>query len=153
MAVPTNPKLSPWNEHYYEMMASWGANVIRLPIVPYTLHNYSREDIVRILDQTINWADKYKMYVIIEFHSVGWIPTDSYEDENTHGTTLEEFLDFWGWVSERYADNDAVAFYELFNEPVNYQPTNPKDDWQAWKGVVDQPSRSSAGTTPIRSSW
>jgi endoglucanase len=137
MAIPHDPNLSPWNEHYYEMMASWGANVIRLPIVPYSLHNYDRDDIYQILDQTTAWAAKYEMYVIIELHSVGWLPTNTYNDPQTHGINLEEFLDFWRGISERYADNDAVAFYELFNEPGTW-PSNPEEDWKTWKGVVDQ---------------
>ncbi len=32
LALEHNPIQPDWNEHYYQVMASWGANIIRVPI-------------------------------------------------------------------------------------------------------------------------
>jgi endoglucanase len=53
-------------------------------------------------------------------------------------TTVEEWTDFWKTISSRYADNDVVAFYELFNEPaLNSHWPYTKADWLVWKGLVE----------------
>lgn len=125
------------NEHYYQVMASWGANIIRVPIFPSTMHNHSWSSIFDSLDQTIAWAGENKMYVVIDFHSGGSIAENWYIDGNQK-TNLQEFLDFWDEMSRRYDNNDTVAFYELFNEPAT--PTHPstKVMWMTWKGIAEQ---------------
>jgi aryl-phospho-beta-D-glucosidase BglC (GH1 family) len=80
------------------------------------------------------------MYVIIDFHSAGWFPDNWYLDEGAD-TTVEEWTGFWKTISSRYANNDVVAFYELFNEPALYWETHqypyPSEDWSTWKGLVE----------------
>jgi aryl-phospho-beta-D-glucosidase BglC (GH1 family) len=128
-------------------MAEWGANIIRLPIVPDNLHNHGMDETLRILDQTVAWASEYQMYVIIDFHSVGWPPTNYYHPSCAcNETSKQEILDFWATISRHYADNDVVAFYELFNEPVTRAETqwyitgapNEAEDWLAWKEFMEQ---------------
>jgi hypothetical protein len=47
------PNMPAFNEHYYQVMASWGANIIRVPITPFSLHSYGLGATLRALDQTI----------------------------------------------------------------------------------------------------
>ena len=135
-----------WNEQYYRVMAQWCANIIRLPILPSSLRNYGMEKTLDTLDQTIAWAAKNKLYVIIDFHSIGWPPEDFYPPEAPwFSTTPKEIMDFWETISSRYADNNTVAFYELYNEPVTsasykdyFGVSTTLDDWLVWKKFMEQ---------------
>jgi endoglucanase len=128
-----------WNSHYYQVMASWGANIIRLGILPRSLRNHSWSSIFDILDQTIAWAGENGMYVVIDFHSCGSIADNWYNNGDPQYTTnLQEWLTFWDKISSRYANNDIVAFYEIFNEPANQMQPPAKAKWKAWKVVVEQ---------------
>ena len=40
MVMRNNPNLSSFNEHYFQVMSEWGANIVRLPITPYSLHTF-----------------------------------------------------------------------------------------------------------------
>jgi len=136
-----DPFMPAFNEAYFQAFASWGPNILRIPIVPFSLHTYSLEAVLKALDQTIAWAGENHTYVIITFQSVGWFPDNWYP--NVGGdTTVEEWTGFWKAISSRYADNDVVAFYELFSEPAlswsihQYYPY-PSSDWLTWKGLVE----------------
>lgn len=134
-----------WNEQYYRVMGQWCANIIRLPILPSSLRNYGMEKTLETLDQTIAWAAKYKLYVIIDFHALGWPPENFYPpDAPWYSSTQMEVMSFWETISSRYAHNNTVAFYELYNEPVT--PASYKDysgasatlqDWQIWKKFIE----------------
>jgi endoglucanase len=130
-----------WNEHYFEVMASWGTKIVRVPIFPGDITYNGWSAIFKALDQTITWAGENKMYVDIDFHSVGWIPDNWFLPNNYHETTnKQDFLDFWNYMSNRYADNDIVAFYELFNEPIREGSAGSGSaaDWQVWKELAEQ---------------
>jgi len=127
-----------WNEHFFQVIASWGANIVRVPILPSTIRNYGMEKILPILDQSIAWAGENNMYVDIDFHSCGSIADNWGGDDPNQTTNMQEFVDFWDIISQRYANNDTVAFYELFNEPANLTPPPTKAMWLAWKAVAEQ---------------
>lgn len=130
----------PWGENHYAMMKQWGATVVRLAIHP-GVWQYERDaKTFAAMDQAISWAHKYGMYVIIDFHSIGFPPTGVYNSQSSapygaiYATTPVEITDFWTKVAQRYASNKTVAFYEIFNEPdVASNSTN----WLLWKGFVD----------------
>jgi hypothetical protein len=141
MSLSGDPHMPAFNEHYYQVMASWGANIIRLPITPFSIHSYGLDARLGALDQAIAWAGQHHMYVLIDFHSVGWFP-DNWFDSDGSKTTIEEWTGFWKIISSRYANNDVVAFYELFSEPdlplfLHSSYPYPKKDWLTWKGLVD----------------
>ncbi|MGA3056726.1 MAG: glycoside hydrolase family 5 protein [Candidatus Limnocylindrales bacterium] len=131
-----DPTLELWNPQFFQAAASWGANIIRVPITPSTVRECGWDQTLTTLDQTIAWAGANKMYVIIDFHSVGWFPDPWFPSGNE--TSVVEWTDFWNTISSRYAGNDVVAFYELFNEPaLNSHWPYTGDDWLAWKGLVE----------------
>ncbi len=136
-----DPNMPAFNKNYYQAFASWGPNILRVPITPFSLYTYGLDATLRALDQTIAWAGENHMYVIIDFHSVGWFPDNWFGSDGSR-TTIEEWTGFWKTVSSRYANNDVVAFYELFSEPAlpwdlhPYYPY-PKKDWLTWKGLVE----------------
>jgi endoglucanase len=133
-----DPTYPAWDANYYHVMASWGANIVRIMIVPPGLHAYGLDAELKALDQAIAWAGENHMYVIIDFHLVGWIPGNYYPSGGGFDTTLGEWTAFWKAVSIRYANNDVVAFYELFNEPAVppvYGIPSTLGYWMTWKGL------------------
>lgn len=137
-AMRNNPNLSKWNDQYYQAMARWGANIVRVPITPWAIDNWGMRQTLEVLDQTVTWAGENRMYVIIDYHSAGWFPDNWFVPGSGNETTVDRWTVFWEVVSERYAANDIVAFYEIFNEPVlNTHWPYTMDDWLAWKGLAE----------------
>ena len=123
-----DPNMPAFNENYYQVMASWGANIIRVLIVPFSLHTYGLETVLKALDQTIAWAGENQMYVMIDFQSVGWFP-DNWFDSDGSKTTIEEWTGFWKDTSS-----------PCYSEPTsaNLTPTGPAKSTSA---SSDYPSR------------
>jgi endoglycosylceramidase len=163
--------------HYeadYVRMASWGFNVVRLPIawsyVEPQPGQYDETYFTQRVDLDIKWAKQHGMYVIIDMHQYQWSPHFTYYDTWTAGLPswavsnyantpegeaqakadfwnnlgpngnapsstnlgmLDRFKQMWLYVASRYAQEKAVAGYDLFNEPtiytmngvVSYDPT------------------------------
>lgn len=91
-----------------------------------------------MIDQAIDWAEKYGMYVYIDYHSIGWTITKQHNSEWIK-TSKKEIIDFWDIISKRYANNNVVAFYEIFNELTAEKPMQSTiDDWLLWKEFADE---------------
>ena len=92
------------------------------------------------------YAKHYGLYLIINFHSIGYPPDERYLKltdwfyGDLYQTDPAEFRAFWQAVARRYAGNPTVAFYELFNEvaPLNPDRTpaplaEAPDTWTRWR--------------------
>lgn len=139
-----DPDIGIWSEDNFREMSEWGATIVRLPVHPATWRKLGVEESFGFIDQAIEWAEKFKMYVIVDFHSIGFVPENDFMDLSDivfgqlYETTREEMFEFWRIFSERYADNNVVAFYELFNEPaldsaLDFPAEFTIDDWMVWK--------------------
>ncbi|MFQ5652214.1 MAG: glycoside hydrolase family 5 protein [bacterium] len=133
----------PWQERHFRTLSEWGTTIIRLGIEPATWRAHGKEKAFEILDQAVAWASKYEMYVMLDFHSIGFPPAEKYES-NLHDlygelyyTSREEIKAFWESISRQYASNNVVAFYELFNEPFGVDGPATPDDWQPWKAFAE----------------
>jgi aryl-phospho-beta-D-glucosidase BglC (GH1 family) len=60
-----------WNKHYFEMIKSWGANCVRIPIHPASWRSLGKENYLKLLDQGVVWAEEEGLYVILDWHSIG----------------------------------------------------------------------------------
>jgi endoglucanase len=128
-----------WDEGYFKEIASWGACLVRVPIDPGTYRQMGKASTFLMLDDAIAWAKKNGMYTIIDWHSVGNPLSGVFQPEYGEGmrTTPEEMKEFWAEAATRYADEPAVAFYEIFNEPAEMGWLGGKLSWEQWKVVVD----------------
>ena len=138
LASGWNPDLGPWREDIFRVIHEWGATVVRVPILPPFFYDYGVEEGLKVLDQAILWAAKYDLYVIIDYHGLGF-PPDDYSLFDWSASTEKEMIDFWNMVSKRYAGNSVVAFYELYNEPGRDISGLPRlEDWLVWKGFAEE---------------
>lgn len=142
-AWPGNPDEGSWNEDYYIEMAKWGAEIVRVQVHPNTWRQ-DKAKAIEIVEQTVEWIGKHGMYVILDWHSIGFVPTGFFGDlghrQDLLKTTEEEMTEFWVQFAKHFADNDVVAFYEIFNEPVTSrgQQINTRDEWILWRDMQER---------------
>jgi hypothetical protein len=124
-----------WNERYFAEAADWGANVVRFAVHPSNINSIGWERTFQILDQGIELAKQFNLYVVMDWHSIGNLKSERFKSK-TYNTSKEETFKFWRTVAQRYSEEPQVAFYELFNEPT----VNEADSctWTDWKKLQEQ---------------
>ncbi len=125
-----------WNDDYFQEMANWGANVVRFPVHPRAWRERGEENYLELLDQGIELAKKYNLYVIIDWHSIGNLRQRLFQHP-MYETTLEETYDFWRKIAFRYRDEPIVAFFELYNEPTVIGDQFGDMTWEQWKVILN----------------
>ena len=126
-----------WNKQYFEVMKSWGANLVRFPVHPTTWQKLGKEKYIALLDEGIKYAGDLGMYVIIDWHSIGNLKTEKFQSDN-YNTTKKETMEFWDVMSKKYKDNSTVAFFELFNEPTTSGGKLGDCTWAEWKRMNEE---------------
>ena len=74
------------------------------------------------------------MYVDIDWHSIGNLETELFQDPS-YNTTKKETFEFWHTIANHFKGNNTVAFYELFNEPTTNFNTLGPATWEEWKKI------------------
>jgi hypothetical protein len=126
-----------WNKAYFEVMKSWGANIVRFPVHPVTWRERGKDNYIKLLNEGIQWATELGIYVIIDWHSIGNLRTEMYQDP-MYETTQKETFEFWRTMSKQYKDHTTVAFFELFNEPTLYNGQLGRCTWPQWKELMEE---------------
>jgi hypothetical protein len=126
-----------WNLAYFEAMKSWGANVVRFPVHPAAWRRLGKEKYLKLLDEGVLMARSQKMYVIIDWHSIGNLRTEMYQADG-YETTQKETFEFWRTMAKHFKGNHTVAFFELFNEPTTYNGQLGTCTWQDWKKLNEE---------------
>lgn len=126
-----------FNRQHFEAIKSWGANVVRIPVHPSTWQKRGKQGYLPILDQTIQWLNELGMYAIIDWHSMGNLKSELFQN-NSYYTTKGETFDFFRTVSARYNKINAVAMYEIFNEPTVSGGQLGILSWSDWKAINEE---------------
>ena len=121
-----------WSRSHFEIIESWGANLVRIPVHPAAWRQRGREGYFGLLDEAVTWASELGLYLIIDWHSIGNLLSGLFQHP-MYDTTRQETLGFWRDVAARYRGIPAVAFYELFNEPTTYHGQLGETSWEEWK--------------------
>lgn len=121
-----------WHFELFQEISDWGANTIRLPIHPIAWRELGEERYFALIDDAVVWANRLDMYLIVDWHSIGYLPTEQFQHP-VYDTTRKETLAFWRAVAFRYKYVPTVAVYELFNEPTTQGNTLGIRDWSEWK--------------------
>lgn len=104
-----------FTEQDFKNVKSLGCDVIRLPIHFENLSNGAPdytiyEKVFSILDNAVQWATKYEIYLVLDNHS--WS-----NDEPTPKDIEYRLLQYWPQIAQRYKDSSKYVVYELLNEP------------------------------------
>ncbi|GHU51853.1 hypothetical protein FACS189496_0980 [Bacilli bacterium] len=100
----------------FENMKTLGVSIIRLPIeftrMTGTAPDYRIDPLLfEFLDQAIDWAEAYKIYIILDNHS----------SDGSSGATANDIDTFliplWIQVAEHYKNRSKYVLYEIMNEP------------------------------------
>lgn len=123
-----------WDRRIFEEINAWGANTVRVPVHPAAWRYRGRDRYLELIDDAVRWANELGMYLIVDWHSIGYLPTELYQHD-MYVTTKQETLSFWRDIAFRYQDVPTVAVYELFNEPTTQGNTLGKRNWTEWKSL------------------
>lgn len=123
-------------DHFYRksdlaLLARMGANTFRIPIAHWMLKEpYGG---LEYLDKMVGWADELGVYLVLSLHSAPGCqngltycdPTLEHEEAPLFDFEgyQQELVSLWTKLAARYADEPAVAAYNLLNEPNNYPHT------------------------------
>lgn len=121
-----------WNHQLFEQLKDYGATVVRLPVHPAAWRARTPEKYVELLDQAAAWGAELGIYVIIDWHSIGNLNSDLFQNP-MYITSRAETFKFWQTIAQRYAHHTAVAFFELYNEPTTFRGRLGRVNWPLWR--------------------
>jgi endoglucanase len=123
-----------WNKNHFEEVKKMGANIVRIPIHPIAWRERTPEVYSKLLDDAVKWCTELKMYIIIDWHSIGNLEMELFQN-SMYNTTKKETYEFWRTIAAHYKGNNTVAFYEIFNEPTHAFGLLGSMTWSEWKGI------------------
>jgi len=125
-----------WNKTHFEKIKELGANIVRIPIHPVAWRERTSSGYLKMLDQAVEWCTDLGMYVILDWHTIGNLEMEMFQDP-MYITTKAETYDFWKKISQHFSGHNTVAFYELFNEPTTYRGQLGVCTWSEWKKLCE----------------
>ncbi len=127
----------------------WGANVIRLPILPERYARINNIGIwdalptyLNILDERIRWAKARNLKVVIDLHGAPVEnPGDIFQPEFWNKPEVKPgFIRIWKEIAAKFKDstyNDVIWGYDLYNEPVEQVPSTAHIPFK-WREMVPE---------------
>jgi aryl-phospho-beta-D-glucosidase BglC (GH1 family) len=126
-----------WSKDHFVRAKEMGTKLVRIPIHPIAWRERTPAEYLKLLDQAVGWCTELEMYVILDWHTIGNLETEVFQDP-MYETTKQETYNFWRAMARHYAGHNTVAFYELFNEPTTYRNQLGPVSWDAWKKSVEE---------------
>jgi endoglucanase len=123
-----------WNKILFEQVKAFGATVVRIPIHPAAWRARTPANYFRLLDQAVDWCTNLGMYIMIDWHSIGNLGMELFQDP-MYQTTQQETYEFWRLISAHFRGHNTIAFYEIFNEPTLASGRFGSMSWSQWKNL------------------
>jgi aryl-phospho-beta-D-glucosidase BglC (GH1 family) len=114
-----------------------GAMIVRIPVHTAAWRERTPEKYLELLDQAIEWCTDLGMYVMIDWHSIGNLGMELFQNP-MYNTSKQETYQFWRTIAQHFVGNNTVAFYEIFNEPTTYRGQLGSMTWAEWKGINEK---------------
>lgn len=121
-----------WGKAHFEKVKSTGTQLVRIPVHPIAWRERTPAGYLALLDQAVEWCTELGMYVIIDWHTIGNLKTELFQDP-MYNTSPKETYEFWRTISHHFGGHNTVAFYELFNEPTLYFNQLGRMSWVEWR--------------------
>ncbi|MDR0495198.1 MAG: glycoside hydrolase family 5 protein [Treponema sp.] len=104
-----------YTEQEFKNAKSLGVDVIRLPINLHSMTSgspaYTLDPLfLKFLDQAVDWAEQYEIYLILDNHSFDPVA-------NTDPEIDKILIPVWTQMARRYKDRSKYVLYEILNEP------------------------------------
>jgi hypothetical protein len=127
-----------WNKHLFEEIKAMGATLVRIPVHPIAWRERTPPEYLKLLDQAVTWCNELGIYADIDWHSIGNLKMEMFQDP-MYDTTQKETFAFWRTIAQHYhGSTGTVAFYELFNEPTLYRGQLGGASWSDWKKLNEE---------------
>ena len=126
-----------WNRELFAAVKDMGANLVRIPVHPAAWRSRGKEGYLVLLDQAVDWCTDLGLHVIIDWHSIGNLQTEMFQNA-MYNTTKAETLDFWRTAAMHFHGHHTVAFYELFNEPTHFNGMLGAMSWSQWRDLNEE---------------
>jgi len=126
-----------WNKNHFEKIKETGAMIVRIPIHPVAWRTRTPEKYLELLDQAVEWCTDLGMYVMIDWHTIGNLGMELFQNPMYNTTKLETFQ-FWKTIAQHFKGNNTIAFYEIFNEPTLYGGQLGTMSWTEWKEINEK---------------
>ncbi len=123
-----------WNKEHFEKVKELGAMIVRIPVHPAAWRERTPEKYLELLDQAAEWCTDLGMYIIIDWHSIGNLGMELFQDP-MYNTSKPETYQFWRTIARHFNGNNTIAFYEIFNEPTIYRGQLGSLPWSEWKKI------------------
>jgi endoglucanase len=125
-----------WSKEHFMKAQAMGTKLVRIPIHPVAWRERTPAGYLRLLDQAVGWCTELGMYVMLDWHSIGNLETEVFQDP-MYDTTKQETYNFWRIMARHFAGHNTVAFFELFNEPTTFRDQLGPVSWSDWKKTVE----------------
>lgn len=115
-----------------QRVAELGLNLIRLPVwydaleSDYKGVNFFKKEGWERLDNIVNWARKYGVYIMLDLHGTPGGQSTSWHQGLPNGGVLWEREDciskttrLWKAIANYFKDEPHIAVYNLMNEPMS----------------------------------
>lgn len=132
------------NESDFKTIASWGFNVIRLPISwenIETIPGYYNDSYLKLVDQDIKWAKENAIYVVLDMHEICWSSHFTYCNGNYSAGIPK-------WAVSGYSDNQSgmqLLIHDFFSglgpNGTATSPSNPSMQqrfFAAWRQIASR---------------
>ena len=125
-----------WNKDHFMKVKEMGALLVRIPVHPVAWRERTSEKYLELLDQAVDWCADLGMYIIIDWHSIGNLRMELFQDP-MYNTSQKETFEFWRTISAHFRGNNTIAFYEIYNEPATFNGLLGRVSWDEWKKLAE----------------
>ena len=132
------PNLNRYDEADIACLKAMGVDIIRLPICLDIFTDKPDgtgkiyDIILEKIDQVCDWAEKYKIYLIIDNHNNNTFDKDAHRSD--YELMWAQLQSFWSQLAPRYKDRSEYILYEVMNEP---SPASASKFYKIQQDAVD----------------
>jgi len=118
------------SEEDFKNISGLGFNCVRLPFNHKLIENQDEKFTINksgvdLLKKAVSWCGKYGIYCVLDMHAAPGSQNQDWHSDSDGEMFLwkdkkcqERYFKLWEVLAENFKDEDAVAGYNILNEPV-----------------------------------